>query len=214
MTTKKDNRNRNWWFILYPDSMPENWKEKLEDLHVPIAVSPLHDKDLNPTGECKKPHYHVILTFKGNKSYEQIKEITDSFNSPKPESIIDIGGTVRYLIHRDNPEKYQYEERDIMCLNGFNIDNAFKPTDSQRFQYINEMCEWVDSTGTTEFSKLLDEARIEHFDTWFKVLCMNSTIVMQTYISSKRNYKKDKRKEEIKKMIDLKYDIETGELCE
>jgi len=32
-------------FLLYPDSVPEDWISKLELLDVPIAISPLHDSD-------------------------------------------------------------------------------------------------------------------------------------------------------------------------
>lgn len=36
---------RHFAFLLYPDSMPEDWKLKLEMIGKPMAVSPLHDKD-------------------------------------------------------------------------------------------------------------------------------------------------------------------------
>lgn len=49
-----NNRTRNWAFICYPDSAPDNWKVVLKSFHIPCAISPLHDKDLNPTGDEKK----------------------------------------------------------------------------------------------------------------------------------------------------------------
>ena len=72
---KKDNRNRNWTFIVYPESAPENWYQILQDKMLNFAVSPLHDVDIleSETGEVKKAHYHVLLCFSGNKSFEQIK---------------------------------------------------------------------------------------------------------------------------------------------
>ena len=36
---------RYFTFLLYPESIPEDWELKLETLGVPIAISPLHDKD-------------------------------------------------------------------------------------------------------------------------------------------------------------------------
>ena len=38
---------RYFTFLLYPESIPEDWEMKLELIGVPIAVSPLHDKDLS-----------------------------------------------------------------------------------------------------------------------------------------------------------------------
>ena len=37
------------------------------------AISPLHDKDMNPDNTPKKPHYHVILTYSGPTSYNVVK---------------------------------------------------------------------------------------------------------------------------------------------
>ena len=36
---------RYFTFLLYPESIPSDWELKLELLGVPIAVSPLHDRD-------------------------------------------------------------------------------------------------------------------------------------------------------------------------
>ena len=38
---------RYFTFLLYPESIPSGWLDKLELIGVPIAVSPLHDKDLS-----------------------------------------------------------------------------------------------------------------------------------------------------------------------
>lgn len=34
-------------FLLYPESIPEDWELRLESIGVPMAISPLHDKDLS-----------------------------------------------------------------------------------------------------------------------------------------------------------------------
>lgn len=36
---------RNFTFLIYPDSAPENWQAILTDLGRPVAISPLHDQD-------------------------------------------------------------------------------------------------------------------------------------------------------------------------
>ena len=37
---------RYFTFLLYPESIPNDWIDNLELIGVPIAISPLHDKDL------------------------------------------------------------------------------------------------------------------------------------------------------------------------
>ena len=38
---------RYFTFLLYPESIPNDWIDNLELIGVPIAISPLHDKDLS-----------------------------------------------------------------------------------------------------------------------------------------------------------------------
>ena len=64
MKTSKNQRTRNWTFVVYPESVVPDWKEKLEKLYTQALISPLHNKDKNPDGTDKKPHYHVLLIFK------------------------------------------------------------------------------------------------------------------------------------------------------
>lgn len=40
-------KGRDWAFIVYPESAPENWREILDDTHIRWIESPLHDKDFN-----------------------------------------------------------------------------------------------------------------------------------------------------------------------
>lgn len=49
-------RKRNWAFVAYPESLPKNWQEILTQTGLPVAISPLHDKDVNPDKTVKKPH--------------------------------------------------------------------------------------------------------------------------------------------------------------
>ena len=53
---------RYFTFLLYPESIPEDWEMRLELLGVPMAVSPLHDKDLSSVeGQTYKiSDYHVL----------------------------------------------------------------------------------------------------------------------------------------------------------
>ena len=51
---------RYFTFLLYPDSIPEDWEMRLELIGVPIAVSPLHDKDLSDI-EDNSTKKHIIM---------------------------------------------------------------------------------------------------------------------------------------------------------
>ncbi|MGG0644097.1 replication protein [Sporosarcina gallistercoris] len=192
MVKAKDERTRNWTFVVYPESAPENWREIIDDLHVPWVESPLHDRDVNPDGELKKPHWHVIIMFSSNKSYSQIREITMKLRSPNPQKVANAKGMVRYFAHMDNPEKYQYKKTDIIAHAGAEITSYLSVTSAERYELINEMMEFIDSQGIVEMKSLLDYARHERFDDWFPLLCDNSAYIMDSYIKSNRHRKIDK----------------------
>lgn len=116
-------KKRNWAFILYPDSAPENWRECLQLYGVGCAVSPLHDKDLTEKGEPKKPHYHILLTYKHPTTFNNVVSFISErlCQNKKAEGVQDLFAYYRYLAHLDNPEKAQYSEGDIVTYCNFKI---------------------------------------------------------------------------------------------
>ena len=116
----KSEKARHWAGVIYPESMPSNWKDIITESHVPCVVSPLHDKDVNPDGTPKKPHYHIMFCFPntttGTSASHILAQLGSSLHAVRVMSAV---GNYRYLTHKDNPEKAQYSEGDIMTFNGF-----------------------------------------------------------------------------------------------
>lgn len=189
---KKDERTRNWTFVVYPESAPEDWREIIDGFHVPWVESPLHDKDVNPDGEVKKPHWHVMIMFSSNKSYNQIREITMKLNAPNPQKVANAKGMIRYFAHMDNPEKYQYDKTEIVAHAGADISNYLAATTAERYELIREMLSFVNEQKITEIKDLLDYAMYERFDDWFQLLCDNSAYIVDSYIKSNRHRLTDK----------------------
>lgn len=185
----KDSRTRNWTFVLYEDSAPDNWRDILDDLHIEWIESPWHDKDVNADGSPKKKHKHIELLFGGVKSYEQVKEVTDKLNSPIPQRCHNVKAMVRYMAHLDNPEKAQYSVSDIKAHGGVDLAELLRPSSSERYTLLREMIDYVRSAGVTEFQDLVDYASSEHFDDWFPLLCDNSSYFIGQYIKSQRHRK-------------------------
>jgi len=183
---ESDGRARIWGFILYPESAGENWQGAISNLQVSTAVSPLHDRDVNPDGALKKAHYHVVIAFDGKKSYEQVEEITEAFKATIPQRCRSVKGSVRYFTHMDNPDKAQYSRSDILTFNGFDIEEQFKPTQSERFEILLEIQEFLINHEVTEYRELFDYAARKQKDRWFSVV-VNNTFVLKTYINSIRH---------------------------
>lgn len=183
-------KKRYWAFVLYPESAPENWKEILQQTGLSICISPLHDKDINPTGDPKKAHYHIILCYSGPTTFKCVKAITDSLNQPIPIALEQVRGYFRYLTHKDNPEKYQYNEKDITTINDFDIDNYNDLSVSQIKTIMIDIQKIIRDNDILEYCDLLDFLLDSELFSYLDV-AQNHTILFNTYISSLRNKKKN-----------------------
>lgn len=78
----------------------------------------LHDKDTDENGEIKKPHWHIIVEYKNARGLTSIaKALNVEMNLVK--IVKSKRAMLRYLLHVDNDEKYQYEF-DKIKQSGYN----------------------------------------------------------------------------------------------
>lgn len=68
----------------------------------------LHDKDLDDNGELKKEHFHLLLFFKNARYFSSILKSIEIDNPQLIQKKKDKRLSIRYLIHADSPNKYQY----------------------------------------------------------------------------------------------------------
>lgn len=183
MSEKKNKRTRNFATVVYPDSAPTNWQDILAQQFVPAFISPLHDKDLNPTGELKKAHYHVIIMYDSVKTIEQASELFSLIGGVGCEIVQSQRGYARYLCHLDNPEKYKYKQEDVICLSGADYPSVIGLA-IDKYKAIGEMIDYCEENCIISYSELLKYCRLNRFD-WFRVLCDNGTVVMKEYLKSK-----------------------------
>lgn len=174
---------RNWAFVMYPDSAPENWRDVLDDFHTDMLVSPLHDSDVNPDGEAKKPHWHVIVNFSGGSVRQtQVQTIADAVNATNVQPITSLRAYARYLCHLDNPEKAQYEISGVMAFGGIDYrDLVASAADVD--SVVTEMEEWIDATGNYSYAALCRYARNNRPD-WTRVLRTRCTVHIKAYVQS------------------------------
>ena len=147
---------RHFTFLLYLDSIPEDWKMKLELIGVPIAISPLHDKDKSEVEgkEFKKPHYHGIYVAKNPVTAESVRlKIKRAFDNGKPVAQVQIikkgiEATYLYLTHESKDaiekKKHVYPKEEIMHLNGFDIDRYVTLDVEQKDAILDLVCDVID----------------------------------------------------------------------
>lgn len=199
-------KKRNWAFFVYPTkeqlvvlkseydgsdgygSVPDDWRQRLQLTGLQYAISPLHDKDTleDGSGKIKKPHYHVIVVYGSPTTYNNVKSLTDSLNSPIPQALEQVRGYYRYLTHKDNPEKYQYDEREIQVGGGFNISDFVELSRSEVNELKRRLQALIREKGIVEYSTLmdylLDSSMVLEYD-----VASSNTYFFDRYIASRRH---------------------------
>lgn len=180
---KRVGRTRNFATVIYPDSAPADWKEKLDQLHVAAFISPLHDKDVNPNGELKKAHYHVLVMFEGPKDYDtQVKPIFDEIGAVGREIVNSARGYARYLCHLDNPEKATYSPSEVLCMGGADYYGVVTlPTDD--LKVITEIKRFCRENEIYSLAEIIDIAESLHPE-WYSTIVMSRCYVIDKYIKS------------------------------
>lgn len=182
-------KKRNWACVLYPDSLPDNWEQIIIDSGISCCYA-FHDKDINPTGEVKKPHYHMILCYSGPTTYKTVSDFVKRLGSQCPQPLEQVRGYYRYLTHKDNPEKYQYSDDIIHTINGFDTSDYSELTQSQVDAILDDLIDIIQKNSIYEYSDLVDLFHGDDSYSNFTKVIRKSTIYLREYINSRR-YKRE-----------------------
>ena len=195
--TKGCGRTRNFATVVYPESAPENWIDIIRESHINVLISPLHEDDINPDGEKKKPHYHILVMYESVKTLEQFEDFRKSFGGVGQEKVNSIRGYAWYLCHLDNPEKAQYSPNDVICIGSEDYFNLISlPTD--KYGAIRDMMRFCLDNDITNYADLLMYVS-EHEEAWFRVLCDGGTYVIKEFLKSVTYGIKEENKKNIDK---------------
>lgn len=177
-------RNSRWTTIVYPESASSNFLDVLKDFHVPFLLSPLHDKDVDGDGVIKKSHYHLVLYFDSLKSAAQAQVIFDAIGGVGCQSVQSPVSYARYLIHADDPDKYQYSAEDVVAY-GLDYLQCSLDEKSQKYLGISDVITYVIENNIESFSRLLivTSQLNRHI---FEVVCDNAYLV-KSFMYSIRN---------------------------
>lgn len=182
MLSKVKTIGRNWSLIFYPESTDEKkLVNAIKRLKTPAAISPLHKddvwdvmdiedwlvkhkgdpesvKDAPKVGELKKPHWHVLLRFKGNKRRHQIDEWVATFTDSHVNAFVppDADGDLRYMAHLDDPDKAQYHVSDIQLFGGIDPAPLYRQTELQTFGTVASMIDLIKDYELDNYADFVD----------------------------------------------------------
>ena len=177
-----------WAGIMYQDSAPADWEHQLRMLGVPFAVSPLHDQDIREDKTPKKPHWHVILYWPGGSTTSRTAAaiMRDVLKGTIPIPLVSPRGYYRYFTHLDNPNKAQYDEKNIVTGNNFDIGDFIVLTAQEKNELKKLVLGEVIKQGMTEYWELVVYAMYNMDNAAFDLISTN-TVFFNAALKSKRH---------------------------
>lgn len=120
--------------IKYLPGYPDHWQETLEanleaEPNIKSWAYIVHDKDVNEDGTPKEPHVHIVIELAESRQFstvggyvgvpaQYVCAIRQKVKVGK-RMMSDIGGALAYLTHRNAPDRYQYDDADVVAKPGY-----------------------------------------------------------------------------------------------
>lgn len=172
--------------VLYPDSKTydtDNVIKSLAKEHLTFAVSPIHNSDVDDNGSPKKAHFHLLLSYSSATTLTNIRgwfKACGMLDSDLHTVCVCASGVgyYRYLTHKDNPEKAQYNDNDIRVFNDFDgIFEKFANTEIDKIEKRVRIFQIVDKLNTISFHYLLQYLMLNERDL-FKMVTSSTALAV------------------------------------
>lgn len=154
----KSLRSSKWTFLIYDEGelSYDSKLKRLNDLGIPFALSPWHDKDVKEDGSPAKKHRHGVFYFDSLKSYSQVSKIvSEKLESPKNVEIVHSEtGLYDYFTHANNKEKAPYNPEDIVTGCGFNKEKFISSCQTSE-NITLELISIINENKITELSQFI-----------------------------------------------------------
>lgn len=98
---------------------------------------------VHSAGEKERVHIHLLLSLYNPTTFSAVRKLFITENDkPMVEVVSDLCSMFRYLIHKDNPEKYQYdinevESNDLDYYLSLETDGERKDTDQKSLEILD-----------------------------------------------------------------------------
>lgn len=134
-------RYRHFMFLLYPED--DNYNDILNDIKGSFKNWAYITH--KPESEEKKEHTHLILSLDNTRTIESICKRLE-IPTRLCQRVRGLRGACRYLVHKDNEDKIQYDLNDVIVSKSFSSKffGAFDDLESESdmlsniYQFIND----------------------------------------------------------------------------
>ena len=194
-----------WIAVSYPyDSEPADCFElaKAEGVE---CCSIIHDRDYNESetttdgneqGTAKKLHRHWIFAFPNSTTEKHASDVILKItNGLTPKGCSNVKGAYAYLTHKHDPDKAQYDTKDIECLNGFAPENYFTQNSGEEDEAFKCIEGIIKEQDLEEYCDLIDFLNANYAD--LARFARTHTLHLKAYLQSKHMKRRQKDKDRL-----------------
>lgn len=169
---------RYWTASLYPESMIDEWQEKLaETIQLPCCWI-VHDQDLvREVGENRKLHAHLMVAWPGPTTKKHAEYVFNLLAAPGHESchspvkpVLHMANMYDYFIHdtvsAKKAGKYLYRKEDRHTENGFDIGEYVQISKHEENEVYDALVAMILSENISNFADFYVEALEVFADRW------------------------------------------------
>lgn len=135
----------------------------------------LHNRDKDPDGKLKAPHFHIVFRFKNPVPFDAVKKVFP-YGEIKPAG--SINAAVQYLCHKNSPEKTAYEYGEIKTnMNESVIEKLFTEISDCRKgdKVLEQIVSKIASGEIREYNRFdyIDDYSLVKYDRQIKIAFRN-----------------------------------------
>lgn len=150
------------YFIRFECDNEKVLNEVVERFSVKDYAIIKHDKDSNSTtGEVSRAHFHMFLNYEDNTKHtkQNLIKILNGMNiNAHVENVRSESKCLRYLLHLDNPEKYQYQLSELKT-NIEDIKSRMKI--SEKVGTLKKLMQYIDNAHIRSMRALVEYCIIQ-----------------------------------------------------
>lgn len=180
---RSQRRTTSWTFVCYPESLPADYERRFANMHIPLAYI-LHSMDTEPCGTRIKDHIHVLLKYDSVKAYDQVADDFEWTGITFIEPVRSFHAMTRYLVHLDDPDKYQYSQDSVKSVSGLALDFSRHFTPDEQVTMMQEITAFIEDNDVTSFEALWSYCA-RHERNWLSLLMNKTSYSVNQFIKSR-----------------------------
>ena len=126
-----------------------------------------------------------MICWEGPTSFNNVQEISNLFSGVMPFPVASVKGMYNYFTHKDNPEKHQYDKKNILNISGFDILDFRTYTSNEVLEMRLKIDEFIRMGLILEYYELRE--KLIDYDLELYSYVSNNTCLYKGFLDSKRN---------------------------